>query len=238
MVVDPAPEAGATAPRHGLAVALDTLVAPQAAFAALRERPSWVWAFAIVAVLGTTGALLQVPAGTHIAVETLRRDAPAGAASETAVTLAVNAQRSAWLVYPVIAAVAIAVAALVLLAGNAIGRGRADYARLFAVAANVAIVNYGIAYGIIGLLAAVRGADAFVAQRDLMLVVPSAAWLVPHGPAKLVALLAGLNPFSLWSFVLLAWGMRGVANVSTGVAYATAAVVDFGPLLFTVPLAK
>jgi hypothetical protein len=225
--------------RSGLSVALDTIVAPQAAFAALRERAHWGWAYLIVCVLGAIGAVLQIPAGEHVVVATFTQnptnDPNIAAMSpdklQQVIGFSKAVQHYTWLFYPVIAIVAILVASVVLLVANAAGGGKANFARLFGLAANVALVNYGIYYVVLGALAALRGPDAFNSQRDLLTLVPSLAWFAAGASAKVTAVLAGFNPFSIWSFVLLGLGLRGVADVKPAVAWSAAAALAFGSAL-------
>jgi hypothetical protein len=221
------------------------IVAPQAAFAEIRERPRWLIAFAVTSVLGMIGAFLQIPAGTHLAAATIAHQAahdPNMASMspeklQQMTDMAVGIQHWVWVFYPLIVLISITVAALVMLVGNAITKGSGTFGKLFAFAANVAIVNYGLAYLVLGLLSMLRGPADFNSQSDLIRLLPSPAWFV-QGDPKLTVLLSALNPFQIWSFVLIALGLKSVADFKTVPAYIVAAVVAFGGLLFAVPLAK
>lgn len=241
MSVDVAPRT-----RGGLSVIWDVIVAPQAAFAEIRERPRWLIAYAVTCVLGMIGAVLQIPAGSHLAAATLAHQAahdPNMAAMspdklQQMTDIAVGIQHWVWLFYPVITIVGITVAALIMLVGNAIFKGTGTFGKLFALAANVAVVYYGIAYLIIGLLSMLHGASEFNAAGDLIKLLPSPAWLVPGADPKLTVLLGSLNPFQIWSCVLLALGLKSVADFKTVPAYVVAVIVAFGGLIFAVPFAK
>ncbi len=232
--------------RSGLSVLRDVILAPRSAFQALGERTHWGWAYLFICVLGCTGAVLQIPAGEHVAVATFAQNAAhdpriaamSSADQQKAIGVATSVQRYLWLFYPALAMLAIAFASLVLLFGTAVARGRAGFARLFGLAANVAILNFGIGYLVVGVLATLRGADAYSSQRDLLLTLPSLAWLVPGGSPQLVTLLAQFNPFQIWSFVLFALGLSVVAKLPRLPAYALAALVTFGGALFAVPMAR
>lgn len=232
--------------RGNLAVLWDVIVAPAAAFAALRERPRWLLAFGVTILLGTIGAYLQIPAGEHLAAATFAREAAHNPDMATMspeklkgmTEMVVGIQRWAWLFYPLIVLVAVSIAALALLAGTAIARGQANFARSFALAAHVALINYGVSYLIIGFLSTLRGPDDFNFQSDLIKLVPSLAWFAPSADPKLTVLLGTFNPFQIWSFVLLGLGLQTVSGLRTGAAYAVAAVVSFGGALFAVPFAK
>jgi hypothetical protein len=232
--------------RSGLSVIWDIVVAPFAAFAALRDRPRWLLAFVVTCVLGVIGAFLQVPAGEHIAAATVARQAAhdpnlASMSPEKlqqTTDLVVGIQRWVWVFYPLITLLGITIAALVMLIGNAIGKGSASFAKLFALSAHVSVIYYGIAYLILGILSALRGPADFNAQGDLIRLLPSLAWLAPDADPKLSVLLGATNPFQIWSFVLLALGLQKVADLKPVVAWIVAAIVAFGGLLIALPFAK
>jgi hypothetical protein len=232
--------------RSGLSVLLDVILAPRAAFEALATRTHWGWAFAIICILGCVGAVLQVPAGHHVMVATFTQnpshDPKIAAMSPADVQQAIKVgsafQQWTWVFYPLIVLAATAVTALVLLVGSAVGRGQGSFARLFGLAMNVAIVNYGLNYLLIGVLVTLRGPDSFSTQRDLLGTVPSLAWLAPAGSAKVAALLAQINPFQIWSFFLIALGLTVVAKMPRVPAYVAAAIVTFGDAVLTVPFAR
>jgi hypothetical protein len=224
----------------------DVIVAPRAAFESLRDRPRWLIAFAVTCVLGMIGAFLQIPAGEHIAAATLARQAATDPNLATMSPeklqqmkdMAVTAQRWIWPFYPIIVIISISIAALVMLIGKAIAKGTASFGRLFALAANVALINWGIYYLIIGALSTLRGAEDFSSQSDIAKLVPSLAWVAPSAGPKLTVFLTVFNPFAIWSFVLLALGLQTVAALKPVPAYVVAAVVAFGGILFAAPFAK
>ena len=119
-------EIPAISPRNSVAVVWDVVVAPLSAFAALRERPTWLWAFVITCVLGIIGAVLQIPAASNVVVATLAHSpsfaslTPAQQQQQSA--LAQTIQRYSWTVYPIAVLAAAAISALVLLIANAIGK--------------------------------------------------------------------------------------------------------------------
>jgi hypothetical protein len=232
--------------RSGLSVVRDVILAPRSAFEALSARTHWGWAYVFVCVLGVAGAILQIPAGEHVAVAAIAQNpthdpkiaALTPAETQQVIKYAKLTQDWFWVVYPVFALLGIFVATLVLLVGNAIARGSATFGRLFGLAANVAIVNFGVSYFLVGLLTTLRGPDSFYTQHDVLNVIPSLAWLVPGGPPKLAAFLALFNPFEIWSFVLIGLGLGIIAKLQPVPAYALAAVVTFGSAVFVVPLAR
>ena len=229
-------EIPAASPRNGLAVVWDVVVAPFSAFAALRERPAWLWAFVITCVLGIIGAVLQIPAASNVVAATLAHSPSFAsltpAQQQQQLGLAQTIQHYSWTVYPIAVLVAAAVSALVLLIANAIGKGTGSYRLFFALTMNVAIISYGLGYLYVGIVAALRGGDAFASQADLIGALPGLSWLAGGAGPKVVVFLAGLNVFSIWSAVLLTLGAERVAGIPRVVAAVAAAVLLFGAAAF------
>jgi len=225
--------------RNGLSILWDVIVAPRSAFSALRERPYVGWAFGITCLLGVAGALLQIPAGEHVAVATFASNSthdpriaalsPAELQRMVAVTKSV--QQWIWLFYPVIVAIGLLIAAICLTVFNALGRGDGTFRKSLALAANVGLLTFGINYFLVGVLTQIRGGDAFNTSLDLVLLMPSVAWLAPGAPVKVATFLSSLNIFSIWSFVLLALGQQTVSRLAPAWAWAGAAVITFGSAL-------
>jgi hypothetical protein len=214
----------------GLATLWNVIVAPAAAFAALRERPTWVAAFVVTALATALAQFLMLPASLHAVAASY----PAQLASDPrlanltpeqkqqALTFALATVRFAWplsAVYGILAALS---TALVLVRASALGRGTVNFARMFALAMNVAVINFGIAQFLIAAIVVARGPEAFAAPQDLYLAVPSAAWFAASAGPKVAALLSVINPFSLWSLVLLGSGTATLAAIKPAYAYAAA----------------
>jgi hypothetical protein len=224
----------------------DVVVAPQSAFDALREQPQWVWAFAVTSALGMAGAILQIPAGAHVAAATIAEQATHDPTTATLSTeqiaamtrTAVGMQHWLWLGWPLVVLIAASVAALLMLAFDRLTRGSASFAKLFALAMNVAILNYGIGLLVIGISSALRSPEDFSSPSDLARLLPSLAWLVPSASPKVTALLVAFNPFHIWSFVVLALGLRTIAGFAAAGSYIVAAIVEFAGVVFTVLVAR
>jgi hypothetical protein len=216
-----------------LAVAWDAIVAPRAAFTALRERPRWLVAYVATCVLGMIGSVLQTPAGVHVAQATVQKmiatDPNLASMSpdkqQAILAQAVGVQHYIWIAYPLIVIVAVALTAVVLLIARAIGRGEASFSRLFALAAHVAIVNFGIAYLYIGIIVLLKGGANFDSQRDLLATLPSLAWLAPGAGVKLAAFLSSFSVFAIWSAFLITLGLEIIAGLSRRTAIASAIVL-------------
>jgi hypothetical protein len=223
----------------------EILVAPRSAFAALRERPRWRWTFLAAAALGTLGALLQIPAREHVARLLLASDAGTSSAlaamsdarRRQAEEFALGAVHWAWLAYPLLLAFALGLATLVMLLATTLSGGRGGAARLFALAANVSIVNFGIGYLALGAIMLLRGANDFTSDRDLLTALPSLAWLAPQASPAVATALAHVNPFALWSCALLVLGLTQVADAPLAAALSAAVFVAFGGVALA-PLAR
>ena len=237
----------AAAPKsNGLSVLWDIVVAPGAAFAALRERPTAGWAFIVTSVLFAIGAIVLIPVNQHISEVTLRTMAahnpqiaaltPEQQARQLAFTKAIQAW--IWIAGPLFVAIGASITALLLLIGNAIGRGDGNFRRFFALAMNIAVIYFGIGYIVIAIVATLRGPSSFSTASDLASAVPSLGWLAPGAPAKLATFLGALNIFNLWSMVLTALGMQTVARVSPMVAWITAIVIVAGSAAFGAAFAQ
>jgi len=226
----------APAARSGLAIVWDVIVAPRAAFEALRERTHWGWAFLLTSALGLCGAILQVPAGEHVVTATFAHQAAVdpqlqGLTPEQrahALGYAKLAQHYAWIAVPLIVLLANAIAAGVFTVANAIGKGGSSFGRLFGLACNVSLINFGLGYLLIGALAARVGPEGIASQRDLLSLMPSLVFLAPANAPKVAALLASINPFQIWSFVLIGIGLRTMTRLPAAYAWTTAAIVGFG----------
>jgi hypothetical protein len=227
----------AAAPKSSeLTTLWDVVVAPRSAFAALRERPSWLWAFVITSLLGMIGALLAIPAGQHMMAAMFQQMAQTNPQiaqmspeqQQRILGIQLTVQRFTFAYYPILVMLGALVTALVMLVLNAISSGDGSYKRFFALAMNIAVLHWGIAYFLVGLITYLRGPDAFASPRDLAAALPSLAWLVPSASAKLAVFLASIGPFAIWSLVLLALGMQQTARIKPGLAWIGAIVIEFG----------
>ena len=229
---------------NGLSILWDLVVAPAAALAALRERPVWLWAFIVTSVLGAIGSVLIIPAGEHVATtafaQLAQTDPNVSALSperqKSMLAISIGVQHFVWAFYPIIVMVGTLVSALVMLIVNAIGKGDGGFRKFFALAMNVAFINFGIGYLLVGLLAYLRGPDSFATQRDIANVIPSLGWLVSD--PKLGTFLSSINPLSLWSTALVGVGLQNVAHIKSAAAWTGAILLLVLPALFGAAFAK
>ena len=239
-------EATTKGDESALSTLVNIVVSPQAAFDSIRERPRWLVAFVVVSVLYAIGSLLTVPAVVHATTvwypALLAKDPntasmpPDRVAQGLAFALAFV--RWQWVAAPFIVLLAALFAALVLLAVTAIAKGDAGFGRLFALYMNVAVVSIGLGGLLTGIIAFGRGAASFSSPTEVQAAIPSLAWLVPGAGPKLLTLLAAVNPFTIWAFVLLALGTVSVARVSRTAGYIAAAIASFGGILAAAAFAK
>lgn len=228
---------GVTAPAaakiSGLSTVVDTVAAPADAFERLRMAPTWGWALVVALVLMLAGAYLQGPAARHAAVVSTQKMMAtstlfANATAEQKQKAIERAGKPSVFTYvgPVIGLfIAVFFNTVILLIGNAVGRGQADFKRLWSGSMNIAVPTLGLGAIVLGIITMVRGADSFDSGLALAQAMPSPAMLVPHGSAVMVAFLSGISVFTLWGFLLNSTMMRVTARTSPAVAYTFAAVV-------------
>jgi hypothetical protein len=238
-------DAASTTRESPLRTLANVIVAPAAAFATIRERPTWFIAFLGVTLLCLIGGFLQSNAAAHAMsvwypgqVASDPRTAslsPDRVKSMTAI--AVTVSRFVWLSAPIGVLIATLITALVLFVVSIVAKADAGFGRMFALAMNVGIV-YGLAQLVTGLIVAARGADSFSSLLEVNAALPSLAWLAPSAAPKVLALLEQIQPFSIWSFVLLAFGLASVARVSRAVGYAGSGIVYAVGIILAVAAAK
>ena len=215
--------------RNGLAVLGDLILAPSAAFASLKVRPTWGWAFVCMAVCGIVGGYLQVDAGENVTRYMFAHDPRFATMTAEQVAagqkMGILLQHYVWIFYPVIAIIAIFFATLFLLVGNAIGKGTATFAKLFALSTNVSFIHFGIGYLLTGILVKIRGADSFQKPSELLGVVPNLGMLMPGAPSQIHAFFTFFTVTQIWSLVLLALGLRAIGDVKPAIAWSVPTVM-------------
>jgi len=233
-------QAPAAAKSSGLSTVVNTIASPSEAFETLRTAPTWGWALIIAIVLMFIGAYLQGPATRHAGV-TQAQQMMATSSFFAALTpaqkqqaIARAGQPSPWPYVGLIVVLFIAVFfnALILLIGNAVGRGQADFKRLWAGSMNIAVPTFGLGSVVLGIITMLRGPDAFNSNLDVVRAMPSLAYLAPHVSAATGAFLASISVFTLWGLFLNATMLRVTGRTSAGAAYGFAALVTLIGALF------
>lgn len=225
--------APAAAQANGLSTVVDTIAAPGEAFERQRTAPTWGWALIVAVVLMIAGAYLQGPAARHAAVaatqkmmasSTLFANATAEQ-KQKAIDRAGKPNAFSYLGPLIGLFLAVFFNTIIMLLGNAVGRGQADFKRLWCGSMNIAVPTLGLGAIVLGVITTLRGADSFDSTLALARAVPSLGMLVPHAGAVLVAFLSSISVFTLWGFFLNATMLRVTAKTSAGVAYAFAGLV-------------
>lgn len=217
---------------NGLSTVIDTIASPNEAFERQRTAPTWGWALAIAIVLLLIGAYLQVPAAVHAnAAQTQHMmNSPIYATMSDAKKQHIleRAGKPSLFAYvgPVIFLFfGVLVNTLIMLIGNAVGKGEADFKRLWSGSMNIAVPTIGLAAVVLGVITTMRGPDAFSNSIQMMQSMPGLATLAPNAGIVLVSFLAGISVFTLWGFFLNATMLRVTGKTSAVVAYVFAAIV-------------
>ncbi|GAC1405544.1 MAG: hypothetical protein NVSMB64_10510 [Candidatus Velthaea sp.] len=230
--------------RTGLQTALDVVIAPKAAFAQLREVPTWGWAFLVSTILGMIAAFALAPAVAHA----LSAELPAKLAANPQIAQLPAAQRDAaiaqqigvaqtitkfsFIFIPIGLAIGSVLQASIMLVANAVTKGDGTFKKFWALAVNAAIVGTGISSLVLMLIVLIRGADSFTSSSEITNALPGAGMLVPASAKAAVAFFGVINIFALWNLTLLAIGMGIVARIPRGAAILTAIVLLLGTGLF------
>jgi hypothetical protein len=224
-----------TGSRAALQTALDIAIAPSAAFARLRETPTWVWAFILSSLLAIAGSIAVSPAFSHVlAAETAARLAAApqiaqlppdqrDATVARQIALIQTVARFGFALVPFGLAFSSGVQALIMLVANAVGKGDGTFRKFWALAVNASLIGTGLA-----AIVLLRGSAAFTSTSDFSRALPGPASVTGATANGLTALLSGMNVFAIWHAVLLAAGMTVVARLSRPVGAVTAAAIVIG----------
>jgi hypothetical protein len=227
---------------NGLSTVTNTIAAPSDAFETLRVAPTWGWACLIAIILMAIGSYLQGPATRHAGVvQTQRMMATSSLFAnftpeqkQAAITRAGKASPFSYLFVIVTLFIVVFLNTLMTLIGNAIGKGQADFKRLWAGSMNIAVPTLGLGAIVLGIITMLRGPDAFNSSMDIATAMPSLAYILPHGSIVAATFLAGFSIFTIWGLFLNATMLRVTAKTSPGFAYGFAALITvLGALLAT-----
>jgi len=223
--------------RSGMQTALDILVAPRAAFAQLRETPTWVWAFVIACVLGMVATLAIAPVTGHfvgaaqaakLAADPRYAQLPAdqrNAQIQQIVSITQLVVRFSFIFIPFAVAVSCAIRTVIMLVANAIGKGDGNVKMFWALSVNASIVGTGLSSIVLMVIVLIRGVDGFATAADISAALPGLGMAVPSSAKAASAFLSVFNVFSIWETVLLAAGMIVVARLNRTAAIVTAAIM-------------
>ncbi len=223
----------AAAKANGLSTVINTIAAPSESFDTLRAAPTWGWALLFAIVLMFIGTYLQGSAARHAGVAQLHQTMAtssifASLTPEQKNQAIVRAgQPSPWAYLAILITLFIAVFfnTLIMLIGNAVGRGQADFKRLWAGSTNIAVPTLGLGAIVLGIITTLRGADSFNSTVDIASATPSLAYFMPHASPGTIVFASGFSIFTLWGLFLNATMLRVMAKTSTGVAYGFAFLI-------------
>ena len=233
-------ESPAAPKASGLSTVADVVVSPKDAFERLREAPTWGWAFLIAFALAIVGAVLAAPATHHATLAYLLQQIAtnplfAGMPDTAKQQMLANAQHPplyqeiiGWVTVGVTLLIAALLNAAILLVGSVIGRGQTDFKRLWCGSMNVAVPSFGLMQLVVGIIATVRGPDAFGSLQDIMRAAPGLGLLVPHASGALASLLASCNIFMIWGLLLNVTMMLVLARTSKVIAWAFPIIIFVG----------
>lgn len=203
-----------------------TLIAPEEAFAAIRERTPWRLALTVTIVLAALGGILGTPATRHVIEATY---AAQGTLDAREVAFAESMATYAWAFELIAVPIVILLEAAVIFGIRSVIGGSATFAQIFSLTTHVQVISLGIASAIVGIVVAMHPAASYRTQADFIGAIPTGGWLVPGASGKLLLVLSSLNPFSIWATVILALGLTPVASFRPATAWGTAiALLLFG----------
>jgi len=239
-------ESTTTAPKpNGLKTAIDIIIAPKDALAAIAAGPTWGWAFLIAVAMFVIGTLMLGPAIQHAMTAswpTMVASNPSLAQQspeqqQRALAIALTFTKFSWIFAPIGLALIMLISTVFMVIFNAIGRGQGSFKLFWAASVNIAIVS-GLQPVASGIIAMARGADSFTTMQSPQTAVPSLALLAPAAGVKLATLLGAFTPFSLWAGGLVVATMVIVARVPRVHAWLTGILTLLVPALIASAFAR
>jgi hypothetical protein len=194
--------------RAGLSLLADILVAPARAYATIAATRAWLPAFIVVMTLTVVGALLLAPALEHLITidPTLAGSSPADIKTMTGHAVADFLQSQ---VIGILVLWLWTAAVMTTLART----GPRTFGLYFALAANTALPA-ALGNFIFALVISLHDPHAYANLSQLNRAVPdNLAVFEPHDKDRAVGFLASFDLFTLWSTLLLAFGVRAIGNV-------------------------
>lgn len=229
-------QAPVAAQATGLSNVVDTVVSPGDAFDRLSMAPTWGWALVIAVILLLVGTYVESPAARHAAVQSITHmtaTSPlmANLTAEKKAEIIANAGKPSiaqYIVPVVILFIIVLLNTVILLIGNAVGGGKADFKRLWCGSMNIAVPTMALGILVTGVVTMLRGPDAFNSNLDMLRAVPGLAMFAGDAPPVTVGFLSGFTVFTIWGAYLNATMMRRLAKTSAGTAWTFALLILFG----------
>jgi hypothetical protein len=235
-------ESTETPKANGLKTAIDIVIAPKEAFESLRVSPTWGWAFLITVVLAIVAFFVMMPASIHGMAGDLATNPQMQQMTPEQSQKALDITKTFFplgaVIIPIVVLFFSLIEAVIMLVFNAMGRGSGTFKTLWASSVNIGVI-YGLSQIVGMVVVLLRGADSFATAGEVQRAIPSLALLAPAGAGiKLVAFLATITPFSIWSIVLVMMTMTIVARVPKLQAWLAAILCWVLPALLAVLAAK
>lgn len=204
---------------------LGVLVSPKPTFRSIAERPSWLPPLVILLLLLAAVQLLAVPkVDMEAAVrEAMERQGQPASDEQVEQVAAMQSKFAVACSIPFFAAGLLVAALLFWGLGNAAG-GETGFKGSFSVTLHGLMPNAVASLLSVPVILGVEEIDPGVAQRGL-LASHLAAFAPEDSAAWLLALLARVDVFAIWSLVLLVIGLRTVGRLSTAAATGVVLVV-------------
>ena len=231
---------------NGLKTALDTIIAPKAAFEAIRTAPAWAWAFLISILISMICSYLLTPAAVHA----LAADWPnqiakspqlAGMSADQQQRALMLGEKFAsyfFLLFLLLIPLGNVISATVMTIFNALGRGDGTFGKYWAASCNIGVVSWGLYSIVLAVIVLARGADSFTTSTSVTQAIPSLAMVAPGANVKLATALYYFNPLTLWGIGLVIAAMLIVGRVPKVQAWLAGITMFVLPLLLGVAGAK
>jgi len=224
----PEPEAQ-RAPRAGLGLPRDILIAPQHAYARIASRPEWLTAYLLIAAAGLVAAALMGPAVAHVAslpaVGSTVAVAPHDPAAQAAASRLIVEEVALQEVIVPLLMIGLTATALTLFVR--LRSQPTPYLVFVSLAANCLMpVAIGSLVGAAGVR--LHPVASYHDLRSLLLAVPDnlGVFADPHNERE-VEFLARFDIFDVWAYVLLGLGFATFAQIRLTTALALAFSLDF-----------
>jgi hypothetical protein len=218
-------EPSTTPKASGLRTAIDIVISPSEALERIGAVPTWGWAYLIAAILLIAGFLMQHSASTHASIGSvtnqMAHSALYSSLSDEQKQRVIESAKHPPAYQAAIGLIAILIVVLfaallnsvVLLIPNAIGKGNASFAKLWAGSVNILIPSFGLGSIVLGIICLVRGPEAFDTQMDLLRALPGLGMLAPGTTGLLAGFLSGITIFALWGCFLNVMMLRITAGL-------------------------
>lgn len=218
---------------NGVSAVINVIASPAEAFETLGSVPMWGWALSIALILMFFGYFLQAPAAQHAGAAQLQHSINTSTLfanmtpeqKQKAIEKAQQPSPWGYVGVPIALFLAVFFNTVFMLIGNAVGRGQADFKRLWCGSMNIAVPTFGLGYLALGAIARLRGPDTFDSAVELARAMPSVGTLISGNSIVMTTFFTGISVFTLWGVFLNATMLQKMAKTGAGVAWTFAIIV-------------